>query len=163
RIVAALEIGYKTGKALDRVYRRIDAVAAGTESPLADHFEDVSALGGGRRRKLDDALSRLTARGVPPAIADALGEYLGAASDQAVARIRPLNLAARFGLDPGQFIDACLVAANEGLLILMWDVLCPVCRIPAQIHDSLKALRDHDRCEACNLDFQLDLAHSVDM
>ena len=50
RLVAAVEIGYKTGKALDRVYRRIDSVAIGDGSPLADHFENVAGLSGGRRR-----------------------------------------------------------------------------------------------------------------
>ena len=92
-----------------------------------------------------------------------LGDYLSSAPDQAVARIRPLAVAAQFGLDPIPFVDACLIAAHEGLLVLMWDILCPVCRIPAQIHDSLKTIREHDRCEACNLDFQLDFANSVEM
>jgi len=122
------------------------------------------ALSGGRRRKLDDALSRLTARGVPPAIADALGEYLGAASDQAVARIRPLNLAARFGLDPAQFVDACLVAGARGLARSDVGTCCARCAASRRRSTTRsKRSRDHDRCEACNLDFQLDFANSVEM
>jgi class 3 adenylate cyclase len=47
--------------------------------------------------------------------------------------------------------------------VLLWDILCPVCRIPSEVKDTLRALRDHGRCEACNLDFELDFANSVEM
>ena len=55
------------------------------------------------------------------------------------------------------------MAPQKGLLVLLWDILCPVCRIPTQVTDTLKALREHGRCEACNLDFELDFANSVEM
>jgi class 3 adenylate cyclase len=82
---------------------------------------------------------------------------------QDVSRIRPLALADRLGVDPEPFVDACLHAAREGLLVLLWDVLCPLCRIPSQIKDTLRELREHGHCEACNLDFKLDFTSSVEM
>jgi len=36
-----------------------------------------------------------------------------------------------------------LLGANEGTLTLLWDILCPVCRIPSQVIDTLRALREH--------------------
>jgi class 3 adenylate cyclase len=96
-------------------------------------------------------------------VVERLGDFLALAPPQEVARIRPLALARRLGLDPTQVIAACLHGAREGLLVLLWDILCPVCRIPSEVKDTLKALRDHGRCEACNLDFDLDFANSVEM
>jgi class 3 adenylate cyclase len=46
---------------------------------------------------------------------------------------------------------------------LLWDILCPVCRIPSQVIGTLRALRDHANCEACHVDFELDFANSVEM
>jgi class 3 adenylate cyclase len=163
KVIAAVELGVRTRRALDRVYRRIDAILTKTDSSLTDHFEDSSKLSGGRLRRLETALARLAERGVAPAVVEGLGDFLVHSTDQSVARIRPLNVASRLALDPGQFVDACLLAATEGLLVLMWDILCPICRIPTQIHDSLKAIREHGHCEACNLDFDLDFANSVEM
>src|SRR5207302_10107944 len=80
-----------------------------------------------------------------------------------VARIRPLALARRLRLDPEQVVAACLHGTREGLLVLLWDILCPVCRIPSEVKDTLRLLREHGRCEACNLDFDLDFANSVEM
>jgi hypothetical protein len=112
---------------------------------------------------LDHLLDKLIACQVEPAVVERLGEFLLQASDQDVARIRPLALARRLGLDPDQVITACLHGAREGLLVLLWDILCPVCRIPAAIQDTLRALADHGHCEACNLDFELDFANSVEV
>src|SRR5439155_7967857 len=76
---------------------------------------------------------------------------------------RPLVLARRLGVDAEAMVSACLHGAREGLLVLLWDILCPVCRIPSEVQDTLRALREHGSCEACNLDFDLDFANSVEM
>jgi class 3 adenylate cyclase len=49
------------------------------------------------------------------------------------------------------------------LLVLLWDLLCPVCRISSEIKDTLRAIRDHGHCPACNLDYPLDFASSVEL
>jgi eukaryotic-like serine/threonine-protein kinase len=46
---------------------------------------------------------------------------------------------------------------------LLWDLLCPVCRISSKIEDTLRAIRDHGHCPACNLDYPLDFASSVEL
>ncbi len=186
-LVAAVEVGIKGRRTVERVYRRIDAFLTGQEpspsplpalppqvgegsgggagelGPLADPFEKTAGLSRGRRRRLDHLLDKLIDFQVEPAVVEQLGEFLLHASDQDVARIRPLALARRLGLDTDQVITACLHGAREGLLILLWDILCPVCRIPAAIQDTLRALADHGHCDACNLDFELDFANSVEV
>ena len=118
---------------------------------------------GPRRHRLDRLLDRLADRGVDAAVVERLGEYLARGSVQEIARIRPLALADRFGLDPDQVVAACLHGAREGLLELHWDLLCPVCRISCQVTDTLRAIAEHAHCEACHLDFQLDFANSIEL
>jgi serine/threonine protein kinase/class 3 adenylate cyclase len=165
RTAAAVEVGVRGRRALDRIYRRVDAFLTGKlGSPaVADPFEEPAAPPGAQRRRLDRLLDRLGGAGVVPDVAERLGDFLVHAPAQEVARIRPLALARRLGLDPDQVVAACLHGAREGLLVLLWDILCPVCRIPSEVRDTLRALREHGRCEACGLDFELDFANSVEL
>ena len=116
-----------------------------------------------RRQRLDRLIDRLVERGIDVAVVDRLFEHLIAGSAQELARIRPLALAERFGLDPDQVVAACLHGATEGLLELHWDLLCPVCRISAQVTDTLREIADHAHCQACHLDFDLDFANSIEL
>jgi class 3 adenylate cyclase len=165
RTAAAVEIGVKGRRNLDRVYRRIDAALTGRlgDPAFVDPFEEPAPLAKGPRCRLERLLDRLSACRVDPAVVERLGDFLAQAPAQEVARIRPLALARRLGFDADQLVKACLHGAREGLLVLLWDILCPVCRIPSQVRDTLRALRDHGQCEACNLDFALDFANSVEV
>jgi eukaryotic-like serine/threonine-protein kinase len=164
RPMISLQMNGATRRALDRVYRRIDAALTGKlgERPI-DPFEEAPPLSGARRRRLDQLLDVLVDRGVDPGVAERLGDFLARGPSQEVSRIRPLALARRLGLDPDQVVSACLIGAREGLLVLLWDLLCPVCRIPSEVKDTLRLLKEHGRCEACNLDFELDFASSVEL
>ena len=98
-----------------------------------------------------------------PTVVERLGDLLGHAPAPDVARLRPLALARRWGLDPDAVVAACLHGAGEGLLVLLWDILCPVCRLSCAIEDTLRAVRDHAHCPACHLDFALDFAGSIEL
>jgi serine/threonine protein kinase/class 3 adenylate cyclase len=161
----AARVGRDSRKVLEQVYRRIDASVSGKlgRGGTADPFEASVALAPARRRRLDQLLGRLVERGVSPSVVEDFGEFLANAPAQEVARIRPLAVARQLGLDIDDLVAACLIGAQEGLLTLLWDLLCPVCRIPSEVVDTLRNLRDHGRCAACNLDYELDLANSVEM
>jgi serine/threonine protein kinase/class 3 adenylate cyclase len=165
RTAAAVEVGVRGRRALDRIYRRIDAFLTGKlGSPaVTDPFEEPAEPAGGQRRRLERLLDRLGGAGVVPDVVERLGDFLAHAPAQEVARIRPLALARRLGLDPDQVVAACLHGACEGLLVLLWDILCPVCRIPSEVRDTLRALREHGHCEACGINFELDFANSVEL
>jgi class 3 adenylate cyclase len=165
RPILAMKIGRESRAALERVYRRIDAAVAGKlgRGGVGDPFEPPIELPRARRKTLDERLDRLIAHGVAPAVVEDLGEFLARAPVQDVSRIRPLALARRLGLDPSEFVDACLIGAHEGLLVLLWDLLCPVCRIPSEAAATLRELREHAHCAACNLDYELDFANSIEM
>ena len=49
------------------------------------------------------------------------------------------------------------------MLKLLWDILCPVCRVPSTVHETLQELKEHEHCEACNLDFEADFSESIEL
>ena len=160
-------VGVSLRKSLERVYQRIDATVKSQSrrgfSAEVDPFEEPAQMPAPRRQRLERLLDRLVEHGIDAAVVDRLGEYLTLGTAQEVARIRPLALADRWGLDPDQVVAACLHGAREGLLELHWDLLCPVCRISCQVTDTLRAIAEHAHCEACHLDFQLDFANSIEL
>jgi class 3 adenylate cyclase len=165
RWVAQLEIGRRTPRALEKLYRQFDQyVRAGElKNPSVDPFQSRSPLTDAQRRRLTERLAALSPYGVAPDLIHALGEYLEHASDQDVARIRPGAFADRFGYDRRAVLKACLAGVRESLLVLLWDILCPRCRIPSDVKEALGAIGDHGHCEACNLDFELDFANSIEL
>lgn len=165
RVAAAVEIGARAKRSLGRVYRRIDAYVCGKlgRPEASDAFEPPPGLKPDGRRRLEQLLDRLVELRLDPAVVEKLGEFLTAAPPQEVARIRPLALADRLGLDPDELTAACLHGAREGLLVLLWDILCPICRIPSAVKDALRSLGEHEHCPACELDFKPDFTESVEM
>jgi len=164
RAIAAVEIGFRARRSMERVYRRIDsALAAGGRGELLDPFEEPPPLTAAQQQQLDALLEQLGRHGIPPAVTERLGDWLAQAPPQEAARIRPLALARRLALDPDAVTAACLHGARAGLFLLLWDILCPLCRVPTESKDSLRDLGSHAHCEACNLDFEQDFASSVEM
>jgi serine/threonine protein kinase/class 3 adenylate cyclase len=167
RVGSRWGVGVTLRKSLERVYLRIDATVKSQRerrgNATADPFEEPSRIPAPRRQRLERILDRLVELGIDTGVVDRLGEYLAVGPPPEVARIRPLALAERWGLDPTQVVAACLHGANQGLLELHWDLLCPVCRISCQVTDTLRAIAEHAHCEACHLNFQLDFANSIEL
>jgi class 3 adenylate cyclase len=165
RVFSPLGVGVQFRATLGRVYRRIDATLSGRHGPAdgVDPFEPPHARTPAARERLEQRLDALAGCGVDPSAVERLGELVARGAPQELARLRPLALAARWGLDPETALATCLHAAREGILVLLWDLLCPVCRVSCEVADTLRAIREHGRCEACQRDFDLDLASSVEM
>jgi len=135
----------------------------GGKGELIDAFEKPAALTRPQKRRLTQLLDKLIQNQTPPHVVGALEEYLQNAADQDVARIRPLALAKRLDLEEDALIHACLIGTREGLFTLLWDIVCPLCRIPSGIVETLKELKEHGYCEACQADFPVDFASSVEL
>lgn len=164
RAAAAIEIGVRTKGALKRTYERIDQLVSGKlGSNLVDAFEPAQPL----RRDVEDrffALERqAVAQGADPRAMATIGEWLRTAPTPELARIRPIALARRLQLPVNVVVDACFYAGAVGLLSPVWDVLCPTCRVPSSMQETLKALRDHGNCEVCRVRFALDLSTSIEL
>lgn len=163
--IAKIETGAKCRRSLDAVYTRIDGVLTQevAEAPAVDAFEAPVKLARSQRDALLQRLADMKRSGADGPTVEKLGEFLMTAPDQSVAKIRPVALAQQLELDESAVIDACLVAAVQGLLKLQWDILCPTCRVAADTRNSLQQLTAHTNCEACNYDFQSSLADAVEL
>ena len=165
RFMAGIETRWRTRKALDRVYHRIDETLRDEQAAArnADPFEPAAKLSAARQMRLADRVDQLVKRGVASELAHRLGEFVASASPQEVARIRPVELADRLQREQEEVLVACLHAVAAGILKLQWDILCPTCRIASDTQATLREIAKHSFCEACNLDFELDLANSVEL
>ncbi len=166
-LLAKYEIGRKSGRNFGRVYRNVDQylVEHSKAQSLDDPFAKSRALSSQKSRLLANRIerARMDAAAIDPTVFDLLEQFIQHASDLDVARMRPIALAERLGLSTQDVVQACLLLAREGVLVLLWDILCPTCRIPADVQETLKSLADHGHCEACNADFEIDFARSVEL
>jgi len=180
RAAAAMEIGFKAKKSLERVYRRIDRFVrtqaqpgdqavialpqtAGSGHDLVDAFEEAPELTPEQRARIDEAEERLLDEGLEPEVVRPLCRHVRRAAPQDVARIRPRVFARHRRLDHRAVLRTCLLGTRAGLLDMLWDIICPRCRIPADIASSLAVLRDAHHCEACALEFGLDFGESIEI
>ncbi len=160
KTLAKLQLGNKSRKSFGRVYAEIDRFIQ-SESSVAGPGHAAQDPWGSRFQMTAAQRSRLKSRmiglGNRPA-AVVLDDLLEHGSELEVARIRPFALADRCQLHRTEVMETCLRAAREGLLVLLWDILCPSCRIPSDVVDTLAALKDHAHCQACNIEFELDFS-----
>jgi eukaryotic-like serine/threonine-protein kinase len=164
RLIVAAEMRGKQHAALGKAFARIDAFASSSVvAPGSDAFEPPASLSDAGLTTLQRALLALRKDGVRDDVVDALDAFCQHAPAQQLARLRPLAFARTHGLDAERVVDGCLRAAHHGMLLLLWDILCPLCRVPSDFVGSLKALQDHGRCPSCNVDFPLDFAQSVEL
>lgn len=170
RIVSTVEAGWKGGRALDRVYKRIDTYLqskrlnnSGKEPEVADAFEESAKLPNAKLRRLEQRMDMMIAKGIAVETAHKICDYLKTASTQALSKIRPANLGEALHLPVDEAIDACLVAASCGLLKLQWDILCPTCRVPATTESLLSNIGQHAECEACDIEFQSNVGNAIEL
>ena len=57
----------------------------------------------------------------------------------------------------------CLHAAKSGALGMVWDVICPSCRIPSSVVESLEKIEEHASCKTCNLGFDVDFSRAIEL
>lgn len=172
RFLARLKFGRNAKRSLGDVYRRIDSVLDLTpdSDSLIDHFEQPLqpsriplSPSWQQHRRLELIILRMSRAIGNSAALLKIADFVKTAPPQEAGRIRPLALARRLNLPEEQVIAIGLHGVREGLFVLLWDIVCPVCRISTQTCDTIRTLQDHVHCEACNFDFDIDLARSVEL
>ncbi|MFZ5476164.1 MAG: DUF5939 domain-containing protein [Myxococcota bacterium] len=119
----------------------------------------------GPRVVVADALARAADRlraERPSAANDPLVALVRDGGDADVARIRPYALADAWGLPRREVLSASLAAVPAGLFELRWEVVCPSCRVAADRIPTLADLRDHGRCNLCDIAFDLDFDRALE-
>ncbi|MEZ6132802.1 MAG: protein kinase [Planctomycetaceae bacterium] len=164
RLFTKYKFGMETRRSLTRVYARIDAtLAAGRgAASVADPFESAPTLTERQQRRLDALLLELKQQNADRETLLKTAEFVESASPQDAGRIRPLHLADAFNLPFDHVFEVLLRGVKVGLFELVWDVICPSCRLATQTYDVMQMVKDHEHCDACNLDFSVDLTHGVE-
>jgi class 3 adenylate cyclase/tRNA A-37 threonylcarbamoyl transferase component Bud32 len=165
RLIAKRETGKKCRRALDAVYSRMDKILQNetVATTHQDPFIVSASLKTPIVRRMNARFDQLEERGIASPLVAKLRDYLLHAAPQEIAKIRPLALSEHLGVKTQELIQACLLATDLGLLQMEWDILCPTCRVSAETKGTLKELTAHTNCEACAIDFQSDLANSVEL
>jgi class 3 adenylate cyclase len=141
--------------------RQADRFARGEQAvPFVP--EKVSVTGPTRAR-LDGLARQLEAgpygHGLAPRLAAEVAEGL----EVDVERLRPLELARRWGAPERHVVEACLEATRLGMLELRWDLLCPRCRGAKASSGALDRLPTGAHCGTCNIDYGRDFARNVEL
>ena len=148
--VARFELGVKTRRRLDEVYRWIDRHLGGSAATPFPQGRPVLVRGADAR--IADARPRLEiADGFPRHLVDRVLEHATRADDRSLARIRPLELADRWGADRVTLLRLFLAAVRRGLFSLAWDVICPSCRGAKVRVDDLGRLAEEAHCASCDV------------
>lgn len=95
-------------------------------------------------------------------VAARLVDYVRSAPDPDVSRMRPFELAARWGADRRAAVGVCLKAVSAGLLELTWDIVCPSCRTATDRLAALSDLGEQGHCPLCDLSFGVDLDRAIE-
>lgn len=105
----------------------------------------------------------LIAEGAPASIVEHLHQQITEARDEEVARMRPFELADRWGEDRRATLAVFLQATVGGLLTMTWDVLCPGCRVGKREVTGLRELKAEAHCDACNIVFDASFDQLVEV
>ncbi len=163
RVLSRWEIGVKYKRRLDKVYTRLDRLLGAGSRPEIDPIDPEVTLPAGARARVEHVAAQLHAAALDTRAVDSLAAYVTSASDQDVARIRPLELATRFAVPEEAMIEACLRSAKLGMLGMVWDVICPSCRIPSSVVESLAKIEEHGQCKTCNIGFEVDFSRAIEL
>jgi eukaryotic-like serine/threonine-protein kinase len=163
RVVSKWEVGVRYRRRLEQVFTRLDRVLAAGVRPEIDPIDPEVRVSAAARARVDEMSRVLREAALDERAIDALSTYLLHASDQDVARIRPLELAHKFGVPEDAMIEAALYATRQGALSMVWDVICPSCRIPSDVVESLRKIEEHGSCKTCNLGFEVDFSRAIEL
>lgn len=163
RVLSRWEVGFRYRRKLDRVYTRLDRILTGGARPEIDPIAPDVRVAPAARARLDETAARLREAELDERAIEALIAYLSHASDQDVARIRPIELAHKFGVGEDAMVEAALHAVKAGALTMVWDVICPSCRIPSNVVESLRKIEEHGSCSTCNIGFDVDFSRAIEL
>lgn len=174
-IAAQLQIGLLSARAFRRAFRHFDRLA------LRDaHISHLQATAGAsphrtlflsnggleRIRHIRDSMAAAArSRGDSAVLKclDSLIETISYEDDSAVSHMRPYELADKWRMPRDDVLSLCLHATRADLLILQWQLICPLCRGSKLSASTLSELPSQVHCEACNIDFGANLERSVEL
>lgn len=144
----------------DRAYRHLDAYLQGRVKYAFP--DDPPRLQPDHAVRADAARIALRQAGVPDDLAQAVVRRVLELPDRDVARIRAHEWAEALGASRPLTLRALLVAADAGLLELLWDVNCPHCRGGPR-NRKLGDVQTLNACLSCNVEFAVRFDREVEV
>jgi class 3 adenylate cyclase len=115
-----------------------------------------------RRRALQIA-SEIAATPFEHGLCGRLIDYINGSQEIDLSNMRPLAIARRWQAPQREVIELFLQSVRAGLLESRWDILCPRCRVGKAQIANMSELPKGAHCDACNIDFDADFAHNVEL
>jgi hypothetical protein len=138
---------------VDRELAAGNPLAAFTAEPSPVDLDELERRAAALRSRLGPERSSIVQR---------LVELVAKAPDPDVGRIRPFELAERWGLERRDVLTACLNGVLDGLFELSWELVCPSCRTSAERKPTLSDLGREGHCQLCDISFELELDRAVE-
>ncbi|MDB4960442.1 MAG: Adenylate cyclase [Myxococcales bacterium] len=159
---AAMWLGFPTlKKAFDRVIPALGAQLDGL--PPAVLTLPPPALSDDAEARLRAQRAALVNEGLSKAAVDALIDWIRTGDDQDLHRIQIRERARVWKLPEHDLLRVALYATRAGLLTLSWDTVCPHCRGVRDENETLRDLKAHAKCEACQVEFATETPESVEV
>ncbi len=162
--------GRRSEQVIRSAVRLIEAELARPAGAASDPADLLAGLpytappiGKAAAERLADLLARLEQVALPDGMARRLADHLTGAPESFLHRIRPLALARSWRAEERETLDLCLAAHHLGLLSLRWEILCPRCRNGKDGVANLSELPDKVHCTTCNIDYDRDFSHNVEL
>ena len=95
-------------------------------------------------------------------IAERLVALVREGEDPDVGRLRPFELAERWGVDRRDVVTVCLHGVSAGLLDLVWDLVCPSCRTASERMASLADAAAEGHCRMCEISFGVESQQAIE-
>jgi class 3 adenylate cyclase len=143
-----------------RIYRNLDKHVRSAVPNLFEAWQQDSAQAASRASGLEEQLKPLTS---DPALAKTVAAHVFTTPEHQLSRIRPYELAAVYGHDRSETLRLFLAGTRAGLFDLKWSVLCPSCQGAKQSASTLGDLTGNTHCETCGIDYETNLAGSVEL
>jgi adenylate cyclase len=96
-------------------------------------------------------------------LVERLAAYLGEAGDDDLVRMQPYALADRWGADRYEALRVFLHATRAGVLNLLWELMCPNCRVPKGETGTLAQVTRQFHCDTCGIDYAASLDRYVEL
>jgi class 3 adenylate cyclase len=130
--------------------RMVALAKAGSSLGRQPSSAGVTDLGRQRANAIRD---RLLQAGHDAAYVDTLLSHVLQSDELQLHRLRIRPVARQHGLDAERLLAVALAAANEALLLLRWDVVCPHCRGLRGEIDHLGDVPTRGTCDPCGIGF----------
>ncbi|WP_420632229.1 adenylate/guanylate cyclase domain-containing protein [Candidatus Leptofilum sp.] len=162
RLAAPIALGIIAPRRFGKAVEKYDAIAAIEAPPLL--LKRPYRLVPGAEGRMNGMADQLLAQGVEKPLLDLLLREIKEGDDLTLAHLRPYALADQWNVPRRDVLELALMATRAGLLDFQWELLCPLCRGASdRVHNHLSEMRTNVHCPTCNIDFQADNEHAIEL